>query len=235
MYFGSATGKLLGFDAATGKLVWEHVTDRNMAVRSTPLIKDGVIYYGDWLGGFQAVEIKTKQVLWQNKYNSGFQNSFAAKNDILIIGGRDTYIHGIKLATGEELWSYQDPNGSWITGDPVIVGDVVYYPTSDARMTYALNIYDGTIVSTYPVYKNSFSKAIIDNDYLYITSGDAYSNPGTGKLEVYKLDQPDKSLWEIGVSTGGIFTSPLIADGMVYYGSEDGCLYGVVIPDFKIG
>ena len=233
VYFGSATGRIIGLDVVTGKKVWEHETDGYIAVRSTPLIRDGVLYYGDWLGRFRAVDIKTKKVLWQNKYSSGFQNSFAAKEDILIIGGRDTMIHGLKASTGEELWSYRDPNGSWITGDPVIVGDIVYFPTSDAKKVYAMNIYDGTIISTYPVYKNSFSRAMIDNGLLYVTSGDAYSDPGSGKLQVYRLDQPDKSLWEIEVLTGGIFTSPVLADGMIYYGSEDGCLYAAVIPDIK--
>lgn len=233
VYFGSATGKIIGFDTITGELVWEHETDGNMAVRSTPLIKDGVICYGDWSGGFQAVDLKTKEVLWQNKYSSGFQSSFAVKGDILIIGGRDTMVHALKLTTGEELWSYRDPDGSWITGDPVIYGDIVYFPTSDAKKVYAINIYDGTIVSTYPVYKNSFSRAVIDKGLLYVTSGDAYSYPGTGKLEVYRLDQPENNWWEIGVSTGGIFTSPILADGMIYYGSEDGCLYAEAIPNIK--
>lgn len=233
VYFGSSTGKLLGFDAATGELVWEHNTDMNILVRSTPLIKDGVIYCGDWLGGFQAVEIKSKQVLWQNKYRSSFQSSFAANDDVLIIGGRDTEVHALKLTTGEELWSFKDPNGSWITGDPVIVEDIVYIPTSDAKKVYALSITDGTLISSYPIYMNSFTKAIIDNGLLYVTSGDAYMNPGSGKLEVFKLDQPEKSIWEVGVFTGGIFTSPLIADGVVYFGSEDRCLYGVTIPDIK--
>ncbi len=233
VYFGSATGKLLGFDTKTGDLVWEHVTDRNMAVRATPHIQDGVIYYGDWLGTFQAVDIKTKEVLWQNKYSGSFQNSCVAKDDILIIGGRDTSIRALKLSTGEELWSYKDPSGSWITGDPVIVEDTVYFPTSDAKKVYAMKVNDGTIIATYPIYKNSFTRPIIENGYLYVTSGDAYLNPGSGKLEVFDLKQPSMCLWEVDVPTGGIFSSPLPADGMIYFGAEDGYLYGMTVPDMK--
>lgn len=225
VYFGSSTGGIRGFDAATGHIVWDFELDTNIAVRSTPLIKQGVIYYGDWKGSFKAVDIKTKQILWKNEYNSPFQSSIALKEDVLIIGGRDTKIHALNISNGEQLWEYKDPNGSWITGDPTIYEDIVYVPTSDARLVYALNIYDGTIVSTYSIYKNSFTKALIVDDLLYISSGDAYISPGTGKIQVYQLEKPESILWEVDVTTGGVFTTPIVANGMIYYGCLDGCLY----------
>lgn len=229
VYFGCSTGGIRGFNAITGQILWEYETDTNIAVRSTPLIFDGVIYYGDWSGSFQAVDLKTKQAIWRNNYRGAFQSSVAIKDDILIIGGRDTVIHALNISTGEQLWEYKDPNGSWITGDPTIDGDIVYIPTSDAQLVYAINLYDGTIIRTYPSYKNSFTKALIADGLLYITSGDAYSSPGTGKIEVYQLEQLENSLWEIDVPTGSVFTIPIIADGMIYYGCQGGYLYAAPI------
>lgn len=225
VYFGCCTGGIRGFEAATGELVWEFDVDTNIPVRSTPLIYEDVLYYGDWNGKYQAVDIKTKQLIWRNEYNGSFQSSVAISDNILIIGGRDTRIHALDISSGNQLWEYQDPKGSWITGDPTIEDGIVYIPTSDAKLVYALNLYDGSIVNTYPIYRNSFTKALITDNLMFISSGDAYASPGTGKIEVYQIDKPDAVLWEIAVPTGGVFTSPILADGMIYYGCLDGSLY----------
>lgn len=229
VYFGSGTGSIIGFDADSGEIVWEFNTSGKIAVRSTPLIQDGVIYYGDWSGKYRAVDMATKEVLWENSYSNAFQNAAVIKDGIIFIGGRDTIIHAVDIATGEGKWRYEEPVGSWFTGDPVIDGDILYFPTSDAGKVYAMNVNDGTVALEYPTYKNSFSKGIIDKGLLYVTSGDAYSTPGTGKLQVYRLDDNKNCIWEDYLKTGGIFTSPLLAGGRVYFGSEDGCLYADVI------
>ena len=225
VYFGSGTGAILGFEATSGELVWEFNASGSTAVRSTPLIQDGVIYYGDWSGKYLAVDIKTEEIRWENSYNAGFQNAAVIKDGVIFIGGRDTRIYALDITTGKSKWSFKDPVASWITGDPVIDGDIVYFSTSDSKVVYAMNIKDGTIAAEYPIYMNSFTKVIIDNGRLYVTSGDAYNNPGTGKFQVYKLGDSQNCVWELALDTGGIFTTPLLADGIVYFGCEDGCLY----------
>lgn len=225
VYFGSGMGAILGFEAVSGELVWEFNATDSTAIRSTPLIQDGVIYYGEWLGKYRAVDIATKEILWENSYSAGFQNAAVIKDGVIFIGGRDTRIYALDINTGESKWSFKDPVASWITGDPVIDGDIVYFSTSDSKKVYAINIEDGTVVAEYPIYMNSFTKVIIDYGRLYVTSGDAYNSPGTGKLQVYKLDDSQNCEWELNLETGGIFTSPLLADGIVYFGCEDGCLY----------
>ncbi len=229
VYFGSSTGRMLGFNAVSGELVWDFTAPGNRGVRSTPVIQDGIIYYGDWGGEYKAVNLETKEIVWKNDYYVAFQNSAVIKDGVIFIGGRNKTISALDIKTGESKWEYKDPSDSWITGDPVIDGDVVYFSTSDALKVYAMNINDGTVVAEYPIYKNSFSKVIIDNGLLYVTSGDAYTQPGSGSLQVYKLGDTSKCVWEVMLGSGGIFTSPLLSEGLVYYGSEDGYLYATVV------
>ncbi|HKL79272.1 MAG TPA: PQQ-binding-like beta-propeller repeat protein [Mobilitalea sp.] len=229
VYFGSSTGSLLGFDAVSGELVWEFKAPGSNGVRSTPLIQDGVMYYGDWAGEYRAINMETKEIVWNNSYYVVFQNSAVIKDGVIFIGGRNKTISALDIKTGEAKWDYKDPDDSWITGDPVIDGDIVYFSTSDSLKVYALNINDGTVAAEYPIYKNSFSKVIIDNGLLYVTSGDAYSQPGSGSLQVYKLGDTSECVWKVMLGTGGIFTSPLLSDELVYYGSEDGNLYATVV------
>lgn len=231
VYFGSGLGCVYGFDVSTGDIVWEFETENQAAVRSTPLISEGVIYFGDWNGKYYAVDIKSKQVNWVNNYFQGFQNSVAIDGNTLILGGRDTKIHAVDIVTGEEKWVFRDPIGSWISGDPTILNGIAYFPTSDARLTYAFNVADGTLVNSYKVYMNSFSKAVIYNDVLYITSGDARNIPGSGRLQAFQINGAQENIWEYRVSTGSIFTSPVIWKDTIYFGSEDGCLYAVSLLD----
>ncbi len=225
VYFGSSTGSILGFDAVSGELVWDFKAPGCRGVRSTPLIQDGIIYYGDWGGEYRAVNLETKEIVWNRSYYVAFQNSSIVNDGVIFIGGRNKTISALDIKTGESKWDYKDPDDSWITGDPVIDGDLVYFSTSDSLKVYAININDGTVEMEYPIYKNSFSKVIVDNGLLYVTSGDAYSSPGSGALQVYKLGDNQKCVWDVMLGTGGIFTSPLLEDGLVYFGSEDGYLY----------
>ena len=227
VYFGSVSGAILGFDVTSGEIKWELKGIGTSAVRCTVLISDGILYYADWAGNFRAVDMITKNTLWENSYNQAFQSGFAMTDGMIFIAGRDTKIQAIDSKTGEMKWSYRDTQGSWITGDPVIVDKTLYISTSDSKKVYAMNTEDGSIISEYPIYRNSFTKVLIDNGLLYVTSGDAYSNPGSGKLQVYTLEDDSQCKWEVDIPTGGIFTSPVLANGIVYFGSEDGCFYAV--------
>ncbi len=229
VYYGSRSGNIFGFDVNSGMLVWKFAASEKSAVRTTPIIDNGVLYYGDWDGFYRAVDIAEKKVLWENSYKYVFQSGAAITNGVLFIGGRDTNFYAIDCKTGKSIWSYTEPNRSWITGDPLIDGDIVYFPTSDAKTVYAMRINDGSIVAKYPIYKNAFSKAIIDKEKLYVTSGDVYAYPGTGKLEVYSLKENGKRVDEFSIDSGRIFSSPVIKDGIAYFGSTDTYFYAVKI------
>lgn len=226
-YFGSGSGFVYGLDVLTGKVVWEFKTEKQAAVRSTPLINEGVMYFGDWNGIYYAVDINSKQVKWMLNYSEPFQSSSAIADTSIFFGGRDTNIHAVNIVTGQEKWTYKEPEGSWITGDPIIQDGIVYFPTSDEKKVYAMSISTGKIEGVYNIYKNSFSKPLIYNNVLYVTTGDAYASPGTGKLEAFDLNGDKKCLWEVQMDTGAVFTSPVIVNDFIYYGCEDGYLYAV--------
>ena len=233
VYFGSFQGIIYGFDVNTGDIVWEFDASKGTPVRTTPMISNGVMYYGDWKGCYRAVDMENKKVLWENQFTAPFQSASVMKDDVLFIGGRNTRMSAINCKTGEIVWELKDTYGSWITGDPVIDGDIVYFSTSDAKKVYALNVKDGSVAAEYPIYKNSFTKVIIENGLLYITSGDAYSTPGTGKVQVYSLDDPSKAIEEYSVETGGIFTSPVIDGNTIYFGSVDNNMYAVKLDSLQ--
>lgn len=225
VYFGSGTGFIYGFDVATGEVVWDFATTAESIVRQTPLINDGIMYIGDWSGLYYAIDISTKQAMWTQKYSGSFQSSSVIYENILVYGGRDSKMHAVEKSNGQKIWSY--PVGSWASGDPSIVDGVLYYPSSDTKLVYAMKVENGRQIKRYKIYKNSFAKSIIIDNILYITSGDAYEEPGTGKVQAFKLDGDGKSIWEINVDMGAVYTTPVIFNDTIYFGSEDGSLYGM--------
>ncbi|HKM35537.1 MAG TPA: PQQ-binding-like beta-propeller repeat protein [Lachnospiraceae bacterium] len=233
VYFGSFSGIVFGFDANTGDMVWEFDASKGNPVRTTPIIVDGIMYYGDWKGSYRAVDMEKKEILWQNEFIAPFQSATVIKDDVLLVGGRDTRVSAIDCTSGDIKWELKDSFGSWITGDPVIDGDTVYFSTSDAKKVYAINVKDGSVAAEYPIYKNSFTKVIIDNGRLYVTSGDAYSTPGTGKIQVYSLGDPSKTIEEFSLATGGIFTNPVINGNAIYFGSMDNSMYAVKLDSLQ--
>jgi outer membrane protein assembly factor BamB len=223
VYFGSALGRVFGFDVSTGEVVWEFATIDASIVRHTPLINDGILYVGDWNGKYYAVDIKTNKAIWTQTFSGSFHSSSTIFEDTLYFGGRDSRFNAVEIATGNIKWSY--PPGSWASGDPIVAEGILYFPTSDSKLVYATNIENGSTIKKYQIYKNSFARSVIVDNILYITSGDAYEEPGTGKVQAFELDGDGKSIWEVNVDTGAVYTTPVIQNGMIYFGSEDGSLY----------
>jgi outer membrane protein assembly factor BamB len=227
VYFGSSVGYIYGFDITTGEIAWEFATQNEAIVRHTPLIHEGVMYIGDWSGIYYAIDINTKQTIWTKNFLGPFQSSSAIFENVLVFGGRASTIHAVERATGENIWNYSV--GSWVSGDPVIVNGTLYFSTSDTKSLYAVEVESGKPLKKYFIYKNSFSRSVIIDNLIYIATGDAYEMPGTGKVQAFELDGDGKSIWEIDVDTGSVFTTPVILNNMLYFGSEDGSLHAVEI------
>ena len=47
VYYGDDWGNLNGVDLATGALVFQFTIEIGRPIRSTPAMKDGVVYFGD--------------------------------------------------------------------------------------------------------------------------------------------------------------------------------------------
>ncbi len=100
--------KLLALDVANGQVRWSLPIAG--WVFSTPLLHEGVVYFGDTAGFFYAVDAQSGTLLWQQQPQSPPANHAvigapALLGETLIFASKSGTIYGLNPANGSERWS----------------------------------------------------------------------------------------------------------------------------------
>ncbi|MGK7389135.1 MAG: outer membrane protein assembly factor BamB family protein [Candidatus Cyclobacteriaceae bacterium M2_1C_046] len=231
IYVGTGTGKVLGLDPGSGEVILEINTEGNAPVRSTPFIENDVLYFGDWNGLLYAYSLTTNENLWKRStYRKkpyatfgGLASEFVSYKGNLIFGARNPMLNVVRLENGEKEWTYTDPIGSWIIGDPVIYNDTLYIAGSDNFSIFAFNPYDGRLIWQNIREKNIYSKPVVTDKLVIFTSGESYNPEGSGELVV--LNRKNGELITHVEIPKGSFASPVMKDNFLYFGSNEGVFY----------
>lgn len=228
LLFPTSDGRVIGLNQQDGSVKWQFATGKNEPIRTTPFVQEALLFIGDWVGNFYAINLENQSVQWTvNVGDYPIQTSPYVHNNTVYFGGRDAIIHAVDIHSGKEKWAYQDPQQSWFTGDIFVEKDILYVGGSDNHQILALDVNTGSGIQKYCANKNIFSKPVIAGDIIYVCDGDAYNSPGTGSIYAFDLKNGEKELWKTNVK-GNIFSSPLLHNNKLYFGSSDGTLYGVV-------
>lgn len=182
------------------------------------------------------------------------QKAALVKDDIVYFGSRDYNIYALDAHTGMAKWNMREPSG-WIIATPTIYNESVYFGSSDAHLFYSMDKMTGAINWTAPVGMRVYGSAIVHNEWIYFGTFDGkiigidhltgqrkwefqtetsklnyssvYSREGEFKdgFELYGNDLLASE--ELIHSLGSILSTPLIDNGIIYFGSSDGNLYAV--------
>jgi outer membrane protein assembly factor BamB len=186
----------------------------------------------------------------------GFQSSPAVVKGVVYVGCRDSHLYAVDTQTGQKKWDY-DLKGSWVVGSPAVTEGTVYFGTSDTNLFIALEAETGKLVYQQQDNAYLFSSPAIAGGVVYVgkmNGGLIARDRKTGQTlwEYFTessvrneggLLKPDRSRNEpalfrasdlggvAGVerifSLGAVASSPLVADGLVYFGSTDGNVYAL--------
>jgi outer membrane protein assembly factor BamB len=216
VYVGSDDHYVYAIHAATGKLAWHYRTGG--PVRLAPL--SGTPSYKNYLfaasedGHVYALNPGTGTLWWK----------FAAGGQVTALA----YGPGIAYACDSKGNVFALPGSGpppgWtanygvVSGTPAVVNNIVYFGSAAAKV-YAVNVYGGTL----PVW--SYSTAGKVNSGLAADSTSAYAGDDDGYL--YAIDTSPVGLrWRYQV--GAAIQSPiLLANGVVYFGSQDRHVYAL--------
>lgn len=223
VYVGSWDRNLYALDAASGRERWRYTTGNDTTIynqiglASSPAVANGFVYVGGRDGRFHAVDAKTGHGRWTVNNNGGWTiASPAVHGGVVYFPTSDgRRLKAVDAVTGAVRFDL--PNKAISFSSPALAGDVLYYGTSDGFLN-AVSVTKGTLLARFQ------------------TDGSRENGPRplneTGQFRT-ELMYPDRTLdgMMIGMRTmmtlGSVLSSPVVANGTVYFGSTDGHLYAV--------
>ena len=220
---GSWDRNLYALDAQTGREKWRYTTGNDtviynqIGIASSAAIANGAVFVGGRDGKFHSVDFATGKPRWVHNNNGGWTiASPAVRNGIVYFPTSDgTRFKALDVNTGEAKLNLQNKAVSF--SSPAIIGEVAFYGTSDGYLN-AVDLATGTIKSRFP------TDGAREN-------GPKYTD-AEGRMRTQGM-YPDRTLdgMMIGMRTmmtlGSVLSSPVVANGVVYFGSTDGHLYAV--------
>jgi len=222
VYFGGGDGTLYALDARTGKKLWTFSTTGR--VRSTPAIDSGTVYFGSMDGTFFALDASTGIQKWKFKTEGNeyfpageIQSSPAVVNGTVYFGSRDYYVYALDAASGALRWKTQHKD-SWVVGSPAVHDGMLFVGSSDGKFVQALDANTGKEKWHEKTGGNVFASAAVAGDIVMFGDWDGalmMRDSKTGKVKLGILIE-DR-----------INSSPIVHNGAVYFGGDDGYLYAI--------
>jgi outer membrane protein assembly factor BamB len=221
-----------------GGVAWRF--DSGAAVRSSPVIADGVVYFGTSGGEFFALDSETGSVAWSVRAGAPISGAALVTEARVVFVDRGNRIHAVDRATGEAAWrvdgDYDLPltwgweGWDYLLSSPVLAGSLVIVGLGDGYV-YAVNLENGRVQWRFKSGGRIRSAAAIHDGVAYVSSGDGvvYGVSVVDGSEVWRFETNGKNLsasdW--GFDRTQIYSSPTIVDGALFFGSRDATVYAI--------
>ena len=222
----SAGKHLLALDAATGDVRWRCPTEAHSL--SAAAVHEGVVYFTATDDVLRAVDVATGEERWRAKHAGwGPAPPIVAQNTVCV-GGRNNTLYAYDADQGQRLWEYSAEN--WFAHPLCVEGKRLCALAWDGRL-YVLDIRDGTLLwDAVGERRRGFTTPpAAGGEYVYLGSR-VYHTDGEKREPGYALMALDadngEERWR-HYTKKHIFTPPLVAQGQVYFGSNNGILYAV--------
>ena len=200
----------------TDEIFWTAPVTGDLHEFINPIIVDGVVYYAQgWFsnGNLQALDAATGEIIWS--YHVGDSDDPPTWSDGRLYHAADS-VYCIDAQTGACIWTFGEAGYDGST--PCVWEDRVLTGRDDPSYVshlYCLRTSDGQILWDRELEGMMASCAAVCNGIYYVPT---YLGP------LYAIDAADgETLWANSDAPWGYWdSSPLIVDGGVYIGGDDG-------------
>ena len=197
-----APGYLVAMDADTGEELWRF---RAGVIESSPLLVDGVLYFGSWDTKMYAVDAKTKKILWTVATGDKVKGGAAYAGGTVFFGSYDDKVYAVDAKSGKVRWSASGTANFYAT--PSVAYGRVYVGNTDGRV-YAFGAKSGNLLW-----------ATATGSYVYSSAGiwkrKVYAGSYDGSFYAFDAGTGDVS-WEFDAG-GPISGAPTVLGGAVYF------------------
>jgi outer membrane protein assembly factor BamB len=239
IYVGSLDGNVYALAADSGKITWTFKTEGK--VRATPAISDGVVYIGSWDECMYALDGRTGQLRWKTPVEGEVQSTALVANGLVYTASRKASVMALNAQTGEIKWEYSYGRNMWVESSPRLVGNIIYIGSSGRLPVMGLDSQTGKPFTFFFASAFYWSTPAIAHDTLYV-GGTSFKQDTVNKGGLLALRLADGKITDINReyaffpvperekaegNWSGVPSSPIVQNGIVYFGGLDGNLYAV--------
>jgi outer membrane protein assembly factor BamB len=223
LFVGSWDSYFYAIDAKSGKEKWrfhggeDALIHNQVGFQSSPAVVDGVVYTGCRDAQLYALDAMTGAQRWK------FDNQLSwVITSPAVVGGKvyfatsdSALYHVAEAASGKSL--VKEDGRAYMFSSPAVVNDTVFIGVLNGTLT-ARDAATGKLLWEFQ------TDASKENKGWALTAERRFNGPMlfSDNWREAPLIAQDRQ-----TSVGSIFSSPLVADGVVYFGSTDGFLYAI--------
>jgi outer membrane protein assembly factor BamB len=223
VFVGSWDSYLYALDAATGAEKWrfqggeDAVMHNQVGFQSSPAVANGVVYVGCRDSNLYAIDAATGNEKWRfNNAGSWVISSPAVIRDKVIFATSDSSLYLVADAeSGKPLVRKQ--GSAFVFSSPAVAGNVVYVGVLNGTLE-ARDLESGDLLW-------EFQTEASKRNLGWVLTADRRFNVPLLYRSNWREAPIVASVQQSGV--GSIFSSPLVVDGVVFFGSADGTLYAL--------
>jgi outer membrane protein assembly factor BamB len=223
IFVGSWDSYLYAIDAATGKEKWRYhggedpQIHNQVGFQSSPAVVDGVVYTGCRDSQVYAIDAATGKEKWKFGNGGSWVNSTPAvvNGKVVFATADSSLMHIVDAAAGKSL--VRQSTKAYVFSSPSVADGVIY-----------LGILNGTLeardLNTGEVLWSFETEASLQNRNWTLTADRKFNS---AMMFTSSWREAPIIALEMQNSVGPFYSSPLIANGVVYVGSGDGYLYAI--------
>lgn len=223
LYVGSFDSRLYAVDARTGRELWrfqggeDPLVHNQVGFQSSPAVVDGVVYTGCRDSNLYAIDARTGKEKWRvNNAGSWVITSPAVVNGKVVYATSDSSLfHIVDAKDGKPL--VKQSTKAYVFSSPTVAGDIVFTGVMNGTLE-ARDLATGELLWDFR------TEASRENAAWALTADRRFN-----MAMLYRSTAGDSQIVATArqLAVGSMFSSPLIADGVVYVGSTDGNLYAL--------
>jgi len=201
-------------DTVTKAVRWTYPTEG--AIDADPLVANGAVFVGTWLGEVIALEADTGKRRWLVKTDNLIDVTPALGDGTVYVVGAWGSVFALDAWSGEQLWR-EEPGSYVFSASPALANGVLYVGTHDKSL-YALDAQNGKPRWRFPTGGQVDSTPVVANGTVYVGSDDG---------KIYAIDAvTGAERWQYATNDE-VNTAPVVVSGVVYTGSTDGYVYAL--------
>jgi len=223
LFFGSWDSYFYAVDAATGKEKWrfhggeDPMIHNQVGFQSSPAVVNGTVYTGCRDSNLYALDAATGKEKWRffNDLSWVITSPAVADGKVFFATSDSSLYHVVDANSGKPVVRQQGK--AYMFSSPSVAGDVVLIGVLNGTLE-ARDAKTGDLLWDFQVEKSKQNNG-------WVLTGDRKFNVPFLYHSSWReapLVANDK---QIGI--GGIYSSPIVVNGVVYFGSADGFLYAL--------